>query len=454
MAIGFTAERSHYRSGSTYAILATIPTPAVHDSAALIIGQEIFPNPCKGHICPPGKKCIISPAGVGGFTTPVAGCIEAPISCPSGYSACYGYDGTQQCLNLKENSANCGYCGNWCDPDQHCSGGVCECNSGTNCGTVNGVYYGCTDLSSDPSNCGGCGIQCPSGVCVNGACCPPEQVCNGVCCPVGGPCAGCASGDICANGMCCPPLDNPFWCGEGGRYSNSNYFFANGDCQPITGLTVSLTATTDIVASGAWTMQLNACSQQGLDSSQQYAFRIDGDSIVGIINNWENSATAIVYGGVSVGGTQVANTLPAGCTLQIALQYTGTVVSGAVFTTLCNGEIIESKPLSVSDAGCTDLGSVGSGHTCIGYQSPADLSAITAFQLNIVGPGGGNATTFTGGSGNIVYTVSDGALTPSSNPPGCVANSFCTDETSNATYGELNSCSAQSLTQSFGIASY
>jgi hypothetical protein len=66
------------------------------------------------------------------------------------------------------------------------------------------------------------------------------------------------------------------------------------------------------------------------------------------------------------------------------------------------------------EAGCNC--SLLPGQTCTGYQSPADLSSMTAFQVNIVGPAGGNSTTFTSGGGIIEYAVSDGALTALSSP--------------------------------------
>jgi hypothetical protein len=448
MAIGFTAELSHYPSGGRYATRATIPAPPTQGSPAILAGPAITPNPCKGVVCPPGKKCIVGVARDN--NPPPWGCVDATISCPSGESECAGTNGPPYCAPLMSDSNNCGTCGNWCNFDQSCREGNCECTDTklTYCGYgVSGIYYGCTDLTSDPANCGGCGVQCSSGICINGVCCPVEQVCNGVCCPVGEQCAGCDPGEICANGLCCPPVENPTSCGSGGRYSNSNYFFANS-CQPITGLTVSFTATDDIVSSDAFSMQLNAYSQQGVDAAQQYLFKVVGKSIQGWINNWQaNKTTAIVCGGIGMGGTTAENTLPAGCTLQIALEYTGNVVSGAVFTTLCNDKTVESHALSVSDAGCHC--GLPAGYSCVGYQSPADLSAITAFQVNIVGAGGGSSATFTKGSGNIVYAVSDGTLTPLRSLPGCIDTFFCTEETSNATYGVLNSCPAPSLTQTF-----
>jgi hypothetical protein len=64
--------------------------------------------------------------------------------------------------------------------------------------------------------------------------------------------------------------------------------------------------------------------------------------------------------------------------------------------------------------------------------------------------GGGASTMFTSGStGKINYTVSSGALAPVASLPTCVESGYCTQETSNATYGTLLACPQQSITQSF-----
>jgi hypothetical protein len=273
-------------------------------------------------------------------------------------------------------------------------------------------------------------------------CCPPGQSC---CDPETNLCAGVVA--------------DPFDCGLGGLTSNSNYFLAN-NCQPITGLTVALTATEDIVSSSGFTVQLNADSPQGVDAVQQYVFYITGNSITGAICNWQNSWTAIVCGDFGVPSandpsttvsTPISNGIPNGYTLQITLQYIGTSVSGALFEVLSDGQLLGTLPLPVSQTGCGfGLPSCpASPYCCTGYQSSADLSPITAFQVNIVGPGGGASTTFTQGAGNIEYSVSSGSLTPLSYAPACVETNLCTEETSNATYGQLLGCSEQFITQSF-----
>jgi hypothetical protein len=310
-----------------------------------------------------------------------------------------------------------------------------------------------------PSEC------CPSGqnpCYVSGKikfCCPPEQLCcnpeTNFCCPPRYSCCDpvnrvcCPPGQECFYGVCCPILDDPDRCPPTGRIGSSNYFFAN-NCQPITGLTVSLTATADINSSSGFTMQLNADSQQGVDAFQQYVFYVQGNSIQAGIANWQNATTEIVCGFVGVASTPIANGIPQGYTLQITLQYQGNNVSGALFEVLSQGEPVGSQTFLVSQAGCNC--NLAGGFQCTGYQSSADLSPITAFQMNIVGPPGGNSTTFEkGAAGNIVYEVSSGALTPLSSPPSCVepAGNGCTAETSNASYGQLSGCPAQSWTQPF-----
>lgn len=253
-------------------------------------------------------------------------------------------------------------------------------------------------------------------------------------------------------------VPDPFLCTPGGRTSGSNYYLAN-ECQQITGLTVAFTATEDIRSTNGFTMQLNADSPYGVDAMQQYVFLVGSNaigvnSIYGVINNWQNYTTAIVCGGVDVASTPISNGIPQGYTLQITLQYQGNNVSGALFEVLNDGQILGSQPLSVSHAGCNC--SLPANNQCTGYQSSADLSPITAFQVNIVGPGSGSGTVFTSGAGTISYAVSDGSLTALSGLPStlssvtpCVENLLCTAETSNASYGQLNACPAQSITQTF-----
>ncbi|MFO0649968.1 MAG: FG-GAP-like repeat-containing protein [Polyangiales bacterium] len=81
------------------------------------------------------------------------------------------------CVDLSNNPANCGACGNACLAGQGCLAGrcVCACPSGQTCC---GSPMACVDVQSDARNCGACGRDCNAlpGVrpgaarCVRGAC--------------------------------------------------------------------------------------------------------------------------------------------------------------------------------------------------------------------------------------------------------------------------------------------
>jgi hypothetical protein len=225
MAIGFTAELSHYPSAGRYATQATIPAPAAHDSPALaaatptiaahdspatVAGPAGSVGPCKGVVCPPGQHCMVWPGLAPGTT--VARCVETTISCSPGLIACLGYDGTHYCADLKTDPNNCGYCGNECGSNQPCNNGNCECQSGlTMCGTV------CTDLSYDPNNCGSCNHSCgPNETCCARNCTDTSTDPNN--CGVCG--FGCVTGTTCVNGSCTCSGPSP-------RASNQNYVLAN-----------------------------------------------------------------------------------------------------------------------------------------------------------------------------------------------------------------------------------
>jgi hypothetical protein len=392
-------------------------------------------NPETNFCCPPRQTCC-NP--------------QTKFCCPGGQEPCCS-PGNDFCC--PPGLLCCDPVNKVCCPPGTCCGGGC-CEQGQQC-----CGDSCTDVHSDTSNCGFCGNACPirSQICVNGQCvCPPGlSPCPGGCVDFStdltdcGTCGNvCGPGQICVNGQCiCPVVPDPFFCGAGGRASNSNYFLANG-CQQITGLTVAFTATEDIVSTNGFTVQLNADSQLGVDAFQQYVFRVSGIGISAQINNWQNASTAIVCGASGVTLTPLLNGIPKGYTLRITLQYyRGTNVSGALFEVLNNGQTLGSQSLSVSQTGCNC--SLPQGFTCTGYQSTADLSPITAFQVNIVGPGNGAGTTFTSGAGTISYSVSDGSLTALSSVPPCVVNPLCTAETSNASYGQLLACPEQTMTQTF-----
>jgi hypothetical protein len=181
---------------------------------------------------------------------------------------------------------------------------------------------------------------------------------------------------------------------------------------------------------------------------QQYVFLISGTSIRGQINNWDNANVALVCDSVDLCPTPINNGLPAGYKLTVELNYDNTNVTGATFKVIDNhGTELANKPFPVSQAQCNC--GIPPGFSCVGFQA-GDVAPITAFTVDIVGPGGGNATKFSSGSGNLSYSVQNGqSITAVTNQPGCIAFSFQTAENSNAIYGPLNACPAPTLTQWF-----
>src|SRR5262249_37910519 len=108
------------------------------------------------------------------------------------------------------------------------------------------------------------------------------------------------------------------------------------------------------------------------------------------------------------------------------------------------GVMLANNTSLVQNAGCN------CGGTCLGFKQ-GDLSPITAFTIDIVGPDNGLSTRFSNGAGNIVYTLFNGRIQPLSSKPACVETNLLTAETSNSAYGILNGCPRESVTQPFSV---
>lgn len=73
--------------------------------------------------------------------------------------------GGTACVDLQNETANCGACGVVCPEGIACVAGECDCpGTQTACGTA------CVDTQADPQNCGGCTNDCGGNSCTAGEC--------------------------------------------------------------------------------------------------------------------------------------------------------------------------------------------------------------------------------------------------------------------------------------------
>ncbi|NMB75173.1 MAG: hypothetical protein GYA21_08590 [Myxococcales bacterium] len=184
---------------------------------------------------------------------------RADSDCASGQSCCAG-----RCVDVQNDRANCGRCGNACGAGEECQSGLCRtscedrdgdgycasvdcddadasinpgaaeicgdrldndcdgfvdegcgvCVSDADCAAGQSCCDGvCLDLSSDPENCGGCGMSCAAGQgCGGGWCtarCSSDNDCEAGQACLDGLCriycrldSDCLSGQMCLNNLC------------------------------------------------------------------------------------------------------------------------------------------------------------------------------------------------------------------------------------------------------------
>jgi hypothetical protein len=120
-------------------------------------------------------------------------CMNSVCTCPRGQAYCNG-----ACIPDQSDPNNCGACGHVCGTGTTCTGGACVCAGGlAHCGN------GCVDTATDNSNCGSCGVRCGAGTtCQNGSCqCYNGIRCNGICTPTQSDPNNCgACGNVCPAG--------------------------------------------------------------------------------------------------------------------------------------------------------------------------------------------------------------------------------------------------------------
>lgn len=117
------------------------------------------------------------------------------------------------------------------------------------------------------------------------------------------------------------------------------------------------------------------------------------------------------------------------------------VITGVTYLyTPPNGQVV-SNTITL-----TDLNIVGSNNRInSNYESP-----ISALTLNIVSDYDGYKSTFTSGSGTIVYSANQ-PLTVMTNEPSYTSFGAITAETANTVYGQLPASNWYSITQSWNV---
>jgi hypothetical protein len=241
-----------------------------------------------------------------------------------------------------------------------------------------------------------------------------------------------------------------------GLGSASNYVLAD-NCQQLTGVTVTIDVTEDLVAAPpaageehGFAFQLNAYSPKNTANPQdpdwiewqQYIIGVRPTSVVGAVNNWTNASFST--------GVQTINSptqlllhppqpdmIPAGTKLTITLL---TDQTGAV-----NGVTFAATPGQSQTLLLTSL-TKSSGDAV----TSADLAPVVAFELNLVGPGESKTANLISGAGTISYAAAN-SLEPLDALPACVATTTGTAEKSNSVYGELPSNPSTFFSQWFGV---
>ena len=228
-----------------------------------------------------------------------------------------------------------------------------------------------------------------------------------------------------------------------GLGSNSNYILGS-ECKPLLNLRVTIQVTQDIVwtsSSGSisgFGFQLNAYSPANETSAwQQYAIVLLGTQLLGAVDNWPITGPNIINTFFNLANL-AAVAIPAGYRLQISLlnDQLGNV-TGATYLVVDNhGKVLSNVTQNLlSIAGVT----------------PALLSPIIAFELNLVGPASGESAVLRSGAGTITYTASN-LLTVLNREPQCAESGYATAETANCVYGPLSAAISETFTQSFSIS--
>ncbi len=203
-----------------------------------------------------------------------ANCGLCGAVCPTGTSCAFG-----GCVTADAGPANCFGDAGGCPAGLGCVGSYCLSFGCTDAGSGQTCLFGvdalgylapgeccgssCVDITQNPADCGSCGNSCSSGVCVNAnVCLPPAGIDAGTCspaCPTGQTCVGtqcvdtacgnlfdlCQDADAGDVGICCPDTsgdeactdiaNDPANCGSCALTCAPDQGCANGVCSGSAG---------------------------------------------------------------------------------------------------------------------------------------------------------------------------------------------------------------------------
>jgi len=312
----------------------------------------------------------------------------------------------------------------------------------------------CVDQSTDPLNCGGCGIVCPTVVGPNlfvGGCCN-----NGTC-------------------ITLPSLSsaqpNPGACNTS---TNTNYWLAAPNCANISGLSVTIDPQ-PVLTADSFSLQLNAVpppNNRNQFQWMQYFFEVSSHRF-----DWPPRFTTDVNGWVEYWSQPPAGALCA----SFANNYVGsqccsggncctstdifgndtcnTLIRGGGFSRhpIPAGSDIASYQISLStditgnvtQANFVVIGKSGD-QTSLAVPIPTNVQApIQAFQFVAGGLDNCAIANFDSGSGaSIIYDSPSGQQLCVQGPSNlCSGNSRVTGESSDASYGLMNTCCGTQLQQ-------
>ena len=240
-----------------------------------------------------------------------------------------------------------------------------------------------------------------------------------------------------------PPAD--------GLRSHSNYAIDDGG-QELAGLSVTIDVTQGITCQSStgstlgFTFQLNAYSDETQSAWQQYVVKANGNELELHINNWAatgpQSSLEPFINSVFPLCSIPEGALPTGYTATISLLSDP---SNNIDGVTC---LVVSQGITVADqtetlVGLPDLNG--------GTVTQSNLAPINAFEMVLVGPGGGSNAVLSSGAGTLSYTATND-LTISPSLPSGLAYSGGTAETANSVYEPLSAGPASSITQTFSVA--